>query len=82
MHKRGLVELGADPADRCHTVAKIAEHARKQAKEAGSRDAEPTLRQLLPALPDADVDAVIAALRTLHTALGEAAPSTAGDLDL
>lgn len=82
LHKRGLAELGTDPADRRRTVAKIAEHARTQAKEARSRDAEPTLRQLLPALTDTDVDAVIAALGTLNAALGEAAPSPSGDPDL
>ncbi|MEI5135163.1 MarR family winged helix-turn-helix transcriptional regulator [Streptomyces libani] len=82
LHKRGLVELGADPADRRRTVAKIAEQARAQAQEARSRDAEPTLRQMLPALADSDVDAVIAALRTLNAALGEVAPGLSGRPDL
>ncbi|UKY49810.1 MarR family winged helix-turn-helix transcriptional regulator [Streptomyces inhibens] len=78
LHKRGLVELGADPADRRRTVAKIAERAGAQAREARSRDAETTLRQMLPALPDAEVDAVIAVLKTLSRALGEAPPDTPG----
>lgn len=77
LHKRGLVELGTDPADRRRTVAKIAEHARTQAREARSRDAEPTLRQLLSALPVAEVDAVTAALKTLNRALSEASPDAA-----
>ncbi|WP_248001279.1 MarR family winged helix-turn-helix transcriptional regulator [Streptomyces sp. RPA4-5] len=72
LHKRGLVELGADPADRRRTVAKIAEQAGAQAREARNRDAEPALRQMLPTLPDAEADAVIAALKTLSRALGEA----------
>ncbi|MFF8787080.1 hypothetical protein [Streptomyces sp. NPDC015125] len=74
--------MTAVPADRRRTVATIADHARTQAREARSRDAEPTLRQLLPALPDADADAVIAALRTLNGALGEAAPGLSGAADL
>ncbi|MEU1942918.1 MarR family winged helix-turn-helix transcriptional regulator [Streptomyces sp. NPDC059474] len=82
LHKRGLVELGADPADRRRTVAKIADHARAQAGEARSRDAEPTLRQMLPGLPDAEVDAVIAALKTLNSAPGEAPPDTSSGTDL
>ncbi|UKY48951.1 MarR family winged helix-turn-helix transcriptional regulator [Streptomyces inhibens] len=82
LHKRGLVELGTDPADRRRTVAKIAEHARTQARQARSRDAEPTLRQMLPGLPDAELDAMIAALRTLHGALGEAAPDPSSGTDL
>ncbi|WP_405743240.1 MarR family winged helix-turn-helix transcriptional regulator [Streptomyces sp. NBC_01525] len=82
LHKRGLVELGADPADRRRTVAKIAEHARAQAREARSRDAEPTLRQMLPELSAAQVEAVIAALRALNGALVEAAPGAFGGTDL
>ncbi|MCZ1006923.1 MarR family winged helix-turn-helix transcriptional regulator [Streptomyces lydicus] len=82
LHKRGLVELGTDPADRRRTVAKIAEHARTQAKEARSREAEPTLRQMLPGLSDAELNAVISALRTLNAALGEAALASSSGTDL
>ncbi len=67
LHKRGLVELGTDPADRRRTVAKIAEHARTRARQARSRDAEPTLRRMLPGLRDAELDAVISALKTLKS---------------
>ncbi|MFI6729665.1 MarR family winged helix-turn-helix transcriptional regulator [Streptomyces atratus] len=81
LHKRGLVELGADPADRRRTVAKIADHARAQAREARNRDAEPALRQMLPALADTEVDAVIAALKTLNSALSEAPPDTFSGTD-
>lgn len=82
LNKRGLVELGADPADRRRTVAKIAEHARAQAREARSRDAEPTLRQLLPELPEPEVNAVIAALKTLNSALDQAWPDASTGTDL
>lgn len=74
LHQRGLVELSADPTDRRRTIATIAAHARTKARKARNRDAESTLRQLLPDLPDAQVDAVLAALATLNAALGEAAP--------
>ncbi|WP_197085235.1 MarR family winged helix-turn-helix transcriptional regulator [Saccharothrix sp. ST-888] len=82
LHKRGLVELGADPADRRRTVATIADHARIQAREARNRDAEPTLRQMLPALTDTEVDAVIAALKALNNALGDAPPDTSSGTNL
>ncbi|REK90931.1 MarR family transcriptional regulator [Streptomyces inhibens] len=82
LHKRGLAELGTDPADRRRTVAKIADHARTRAGEARSRDAEPTLRQMLHGLPDAEVDVVIAALKTLNSAPGEASPDTSSGTDL
>ncbi|KPC62529.1 MarR family winged helix-turn-helix transcriptional regulator [Streptomyces chattanoogensis] len=82
LHERGLVELRADPADRRRTVTKIADHARTQAREARSRDAESTLRQMLPALADTEVDAVIAALKTLNSALGEAPPDASTGTDL
>ncbi|MGW7577938.1 MarR family winged helix-turn-helix transcriptional regulator [Streptomyces sp. NPDC054765] len=81
LHKRGLVELGVDPADRRRTIAKIADHARSQAREARSRDAEPTLRQLLPELSDAQAEAVIAALGAFNDALAEASPGASGGTD-
>ncbi|GAA2152712.1 hypothetical protein GCM10009760_49740 [Kitasatospora kazusensis] len=74
LHQRGLVELGADPTDRRRTIATIAAHAHAKAKNARNRDAEPTLRHLLPGLSDAQVDTVIAALATLNAALVDATP--------
>ncbi|GAA5614703.1 hypothetical protein Spla01_05906 [Streptomyces platensis] len=74
LRERGLVELSTDAADRRRTIAKIAEHARTQAHHARSRDAEPTLRQLLPETSDAEISQTLAALGNLHAALGKAAP--------
>ncbi|MFD9271326.1 MarR family winged helix-turn-helix transcriptional regulator [Streptomyces goshikiensis] len=82
LHKRGLVELGVDPADRRRTVVKIADHARTQARDARSRDAEPMLRQMLPELSDTQVEAVIVALGALNGALVEALPGASGGTDL
>ncbi|MFJ9619464.1 hypothetical protein [Streptomyces noursei] len=78
LRKRGLVELGTDPADRRRTIAEIADHARAQAHHARSRDIEPALRQMLPKASDEEITQTLAVLRNLHTALGEAAPDASG----
>ncbi|WP_331766792.1 MarR family transcriptional regulator [Embleya sp. NBC_00896] len=77
LRRRGLVDLAPDPADRRRTLAEIAPHARAQAGQARNRDAEPTLRALLAALPRADADKVISALGTLDAALGDNQPDPA-----
>jgi MarR family 2-MHQ and catechol resistance regulon transcriptional repressor len=82
LRQRGLVELETDPADRRRTVTRIADHARAKAAHARSRDAEPTLRQLLPGMPDADVEVVLTALQTLNGALADTAPDPASTTDL
>ncbi|WP_369354651.1 MarR family winged helix-turn-helix transcriptional regulator [Streptomyces sp. cg2] len=76
LRERGLVELSADPADRRRTIAKIAEHARAQAKQARSQDAEPVLRQMLPEASHAQIAQTLAVLGNLHAALGEAGPES------